>query len=301
MENKRAKPVWLRIRHRESPNHKIVEATLRRLNLNTVCSEACCPNQTECFSRKTATFMIMGTICTRNCRFCNVRFGEPLELDAEEPVNIAKAVKELGLGYVVITSVTRDDLPDGGAGDFAKVIAEVRRYSPNTLIEVLIPDFVGSKYSLKIVTDALPDVISHNVETVSELYQIARPQAVYQRSLNLLKNIKLLNPNIRTKSGFMVGLGETENQVYELFDDLYEACCEFLTIGQYLAPSKEHLPVFEYVEPCQFEKYELIAKQKGFEFVAAAPLVRSSFRAGEAFGEGDVHAYNHKRKNYHGK
>ena len=278
------KPEWLRVRYAENPNRDVVEEILRSLNLNTVCSEANCPNYAECFSRKTATFMIMGTNCTRNCRFCNVRSGPPDQPDQKEPENVAKAVKKLGLKYVVVTSVTRDDLSDGGAEHFAKVIGEIRRIAPETLIEVLIPDLMGSICALNMVTNAFPDVISHNMETVKSLYQNVRPQAEYKRSLDLLKNIKMLNPGIRSKSGIMVGLGETESQVYELFDDLLKAGCEFLTIGQYLAPSKDHIPVQEYVEPFQFEKYGSIARQKGFNFVASAPLVRSSFHAGESFG-----------------
>ena len=276
------KPEWLRIPYYDTTNRKAVEDILGRLNLNTVCSEACCPNYGECFSRKVATFMIMGTNCTRNCGFCNVRSEQPLQLNPEEPQNVAQAVKELGLKYVVVTSVTRDDLPDGGAEHFAKVIHEIRKSAPETVIEVLIPDFEGNIDALKTVTDASPDVISHNMETVKSLYLTVRPQAEYGQSLSLLKNIKLLNPKIRSKSGIMVGLGETKEQIFELFDDLREVDCEFLTIGQYLSPSKQHIPVKEYVEPAMFEEYGLIAKQKGFDYVASAPLVRSSFRADEA-------------------
>ena len=278
------KPEWLRIRHTQNSNREAVEELLRSLNLNTVCSEANCPNYVKCFSKKTATFMIMGTNCTRNCRFCNVNNDTPQHLNAEEPKNVARAVKELGLKYVVVTSVTRDDLPDGGAGHFVKVIHSIRQDAPDTLIEVLIPDFMGDINGLNAVTDAYPDVISHNVETVKSLYSKVRPQAGYRRSLDLIKNIKLLNPAIRSKSGIMVGLGETEDQVYELFSDLLEVNCDFLTIGQYLSPSKSHIPVGEYIEPVQFEKYGATAREMGFHFVASAPLVRSSFDAGEAFG-----------------
>jgi len=278
------KPEWLRVKHMDNPNLATVEEILTRLRLNTVCREADCPNYMECFSRKTATFMILGTNCTRDCRFCNVHNDLPEIPDPDEPIKIALAIKELELKYVVVTSVTRDDLPDGGAGHFAKVILEVRRASPETVIEVLIPDFKGNLDALKIVTDASPDVISHNMETVEPLYAAVRPQAGYARSLNLLKNIKLLNPNIHSKSGIMVGLGETKEDVHKLFDDLRENCCEFLTIGQYLAPSKQHIPVAEYIEPCLFEEYGETARQKGFEFVASAPFVRSSYNASEAFG-----------------
>jgi lipoic acid synthetase len=274
----------MRIRYKDTPNMEAVEQILENLNLNTVCREANCPNYMECFSRKTATFMILGTACTRDCRFCNVRHGEPLPPDPEEPQNVARAVKELGLQYVVITSVTRDDLPDGGAEHFAEVISAIKEYAPETAIEVLIPDFKGDLSALKTITDASPTVISHNMEAVKSLYSDVRPQAEYRRSLNVLKNIKELNPKIRSKSGIMVGLGETREQVYELFDDLREACCEFLTIGQYLAPTKEHLQVQEYIEPSAFEEYKTAATQKGFEFVASAPFVRSSYHAGEALG-----------------
>ena len=276
------KPDWLRVRYAGTSDLDVVEGLLRSLELNTVCREADCPNYRECFSRKTATFMIMGTNCTRNCRFCSVRYGIPEQLDPEEPQKVAQAVKLLELKYVVVTSVTRDDLPDGGAGHFAKTIEEIKLASPETAIEVLIPDFNGSLDALNTVVGAFPAVVSHNMETVKSLYEFVRPQACYNRSLNLLKNIKLLNPGIRSKSGLMVGLGENREQVYELFDDLREVGCEFLTIGQYLAPSSRHIPVIEYIEPSQFEEYGFIAKQKGFKFVASAPLVRSSYKAGEA-------------------
>jgi len=278
------KPEWLRVRYADTPNRKAVEKTLRSLNLNTVCAEANCPNYMECFSQKTATFLIMGTNCTRNCGFCNVRYEQPQQLNLEEPQNVAQAVKELGLKYVVVTSVTRDDLPDGGAEHFAKVIKAVQCASPETIIEVLIPDFKGDSAALKKVTDAFPAVISHNMETVKDLYADVRPQAEYRRSLDLIKSSTQLNPGIRSKSGIIVGLGETKEQVYGLLDDLRTVNCDFLTIGQYLAPSKQHLPVKEYITPAQFEEYGEAARQKGFAFVASAPLVRSSFRAGEAFG-----------------
>ena len=278
------KPDWLRVRHRDSPNRDFLEKILKDLNLNTVCREANCPNYMECFSEKTATFMILGTNCTRNCRFCNVRYDSPAWPDPKEPANIAAAVKELGLRYVVVTSVTRDDLPDGGAGHFAEVIRNLKNETPKTAVEVLIPDFGGSVDALKTVTDASPTVISHNMETVKSLYADVRPQAEYRRSLDLLGNIKKLDPNIKSKSGIMVGLGETKGQVYELFDDLRRVGCEFLTVGQYLAPSKEHFSVREYIEPSQFDEYAKVAKRKGFAFVASTPFTRSSHHAGEALG-----------------
>jgi len=278
------KPEWLRVRFAETPNREIVEQTLRRLNLNTVCREANCPNYSECFSRKTATFMIMGTNCTRSCRFCNVRNGKPQDLDPEEPKNIACAVKELGLKYVVITSVTRDDLPDGGAGHFSKVISEIKQASPGVAIETLVPDFMGNIRSVDTVAKASPTVISHNMETVKSLYSKVRPQAKYTRSLNVLQSVKQSNRRVHLKSGIMLGFGETKEQVYELFEDLRNVGCEFLTIGQYLAPSKNHFPVQEYVEPSRFKEYGAQAKAMGFDFVASAPLVRSSYNASEALG-----------------
>jgi len=276
------KPKWLRIPITKTPNQDAVEGILKNLNLNTVCNEAICPNRMECFSRKTATFMILGTHCTRNCGFCNVSHEKPQPIDLDEPEKIAQAIKELGMRYIVITSVTRDDLPDGGAAHFANVIRAIRKSSPDTAIEVLIPDFQGNIDALKIVTDASPDVISHNMETVKSLYQQVRPQAEYQRSLDLLQNIKKLNPEIRSKSGIMLGLGETQEQVHEIFDDLREIGCEFLTIGQYLNPSPEHLPIQEYIEPGKFDEYGETARKKGFLFVASAPFVRSSYQASEA-------------------
>ena len=276
------KPDWMRVSGMRNQNSEAVAGVLQALNLNIVCNEAACPNHMECFSRKTATFMILGTACTRNCRFCNVRNEPPKPIDIDEPKRIAQAVRELDMRYVVITSVTRDDLPDGGAAHFADVISSIRANSPTTAIEVLIPDFGGDIAALKTAADALPNVISHNMETVSKLYSAVRPQADYMRSLELLANIKKLNPAIHSKSGIMLGLGETEAQVYELFDDLRNVGCEFLTIGQYLAPTREHLPVFEYIEPYRFEEYGKIAREKGFSFVASAPLVRSSYHADEA-------------------
>jgi len=278
------KPQWLRVPRIADPNQEVMEGILRSLQLNTVCREANCPNCSECFSRKTATFMILGTHCTRDCRFCNVRHGQPEPISDNEPDNVAQAVKALGLQYVVITSVTRDDLPDGGAGHFAKTIRSIKRTVPDAAVEALIPDFKGDMDALQAVTDASPAVVSHNMETVKPLYGNVRPQAEYQRSLHVLMNIKRLNPLIRSKTGIMLGLGETWQQVLALFDDLREVGCEFLTIGQYLAPSREHIPVQEYIEPRRFEEYGAAAREKGFDFVASAPLVRSSYHAGEAFG-----------------
>jgi lipoic acid synthetase len=277
------KPEWLRKSRKSSAGQTEVEGLLKELGLNTVCKEARCPNYSECFAKKTATFMIMGTRCTRNCKFCNVTSARPLPLDADEPVRVALATKRLGLKYLVLTSVTRDDLEDGGAAHFARSIEEIRGKSPKTRIEVLVPDFQGSSDALKIVTDAAPDVISHNVETVPELYSKARKQANYQRSLKLLGRVKELNPNIRTKSGLMLGLGESESQIKQVFHDLRAQDCDFLSIGQYLAPTINHLPVASFITPDEFDYYGELARTYGFSYVASAPLVRSSFQAEEAF------------------
>lgn len=276
------KPDWLKITYRDTPNRKYVEKVLGSLSLNTVCSEANCPNYLECFNRKTATFMILGTNCTRNCRFCNVTQGKPDVVDINEPENLAKAVAELALKYVVITSVTRDDLIDGGAAHFAQVIKWIRKLNSNVDIEVLIPDLKGDMRSLKVISDSLPTVISHNVETVPRLYQSVRPQAVYRRSLKILKNINILNSTIHSKTGIMVGLGETREEMIEVFKDLREIRCEFLTIGQYLSPSKEHHPVVEYIHPDVFEEYKNIALEMGFSYVTSGSYVRSSYHAEEA-------------------
>jgi lipoic acid synthetase len=260
-----------------------IKKLLRRLNLHTVCEEANCPNIGDCFSRKTATFMIMGDVCTRNCPYCNVNHGKPNPLDPNEPENIATAVKKLGLKHVVITSVDRDDLSDGGASHFAEVIKKIRELNPNTTVEVLIPDFKGNLDALKIVVEANPDVINHNIETVKELYRKVRPQGNYERSLNIIKAVKKLNGNIVTKSGFMVGLGETKEQIIQLLIDLKESDCEVVTIGQYLQPSKNHLPVEKYYTEEEFKEFESIGYRIGFKEVFSGILVRSSFHAGEVF------------------
>lgn len=244
------KPEWLNINAGNAAANAEVTLMLRSLGLNTVCEEADCPNMNECFSRKTATFMILGSNCTRNCTFCSVRKGLPDRLDPEEPSRIASAVHKLGLKYVVVTSVTRDDLPDGGAGHFAAVIEAVRRVPAK--IEVLIPDFQGDAAALQMVIDARPDVLNHNVETVPRLYPQVRPMADYRRSLELLRRAGKADPSMRKKSGIMLGLGETEDEVTEVFRDLLECGCSSLTIGQYLAPSHNHHPVVEYVEPAVF-------------------------------------------------
>ncbi|MDR0876055.1 MAG: lipoyl synthase [Clostridiales Family XIII bacterium] len=276
-----ALPSWLKQTYRPSDKMKSVETLLHDLELNTVCREASCPNYSECFNCGTATIMILGANCTRNCAFCGVTNSGPEPLSPEEPYRVGEAVSRLGLDYIVVTSVTRDDLPDGGAAHFAETIRRIRAQSPRTKIEVLIPDFQGDPDALAAVIDAAPDVISHNMETVRELYPRVRPQADYQRSLDLIANVSAAE-GIHSKSGFMVGVGETREQITELFDDLRGAGCEFLTIGQYMRPSKQNLEVAEYVTPEAFEELGEIARAKGFSFVASAPFVRSSYHAGEA-------------------
>ena len=276
------KPEWLRVKFHGEKSRTEVEELMRKLNLHTVCEEANCPNLGECFSRKTATFMILGRNCTRNCTFCNVQKDLPQPVDPEEPVRVAQAVKELDLRHVVITSVTRDDLPDGGAGCFADVIKEIRKSSGEVVIEVLIPDFKGDAGALEKVVRARPEIINHNIETIPRLYPEVRPMADYGRSLKLLENVKHMDAGMLTKSGIMVGLGEKEEEVLEVFMDLRKADCDLLTIGQYLAPSRKHHPVIEYVHPDTFEKYRAYALKAGFRYVASAPLVRSSYLAEQA-------------------
>lgn len=273
------KPEWLKIKLHGEKNRTDVEEILKRLSLNTVCKEANCPNRVECYGRKTATFMILGKYCTRNCTFCVVQKNIPEPVDPEEPSNVARAVSELNLEHVVITSVTRDDLSDNGSRHFAKVTEEIKKLSPNVVIELLIPDFQGSYEALSTVVNVKPHIINHNIETVPRLYPEVRPMAIYERSLELLKNAKLIDKNILTKSGIMVGLGENKKELISVFKDLREVDCDFLTIGQYIAPSKQHHPVVEYIHPNTFEEYRILATQAGFKHVASAPLVRSSYHA----------------------
>ncbi len=261
-------------------NLNYVQKILSEYHLNTVCEAANCPNRMECFSSKTATFMILGSRCTRNCTFCDVFSGQPDMVDPDEPDHVAQAVKALGLKYVVVTSVTRDDLPDGGAEHFARVIEAIKKSTPDALVEVLIPDFKGDPDALRTVIDAKPVIINHNIETVPRLYGEVRPQAVYERSLELIKRVKDFS-GLYSKSGIMVGLGETYDEVIESLHDLREADCDFLTIGQYLAPSKDHHPVVEYIHPDIFKKYKEEALKMGFKEVASGPLVRSSYKAHE--------------------
>lgn len=278
-----AKPDWLRKRLPVGADVQAMEGNLELNRLHTICQEACCPNQGECFSKGVATFLILGKVCTRNCRFCAVDSGTPEALDAGEPLRLAAEVKRLGLRFVVITSVTRDDLADGGAGHFARVIEVMRRECPDVGIEVLIPDFQGSSASLRTVVDAAPEVLNHNVETVPRLYPSVRPQADYRRSMALLREAKALNPSLTTKSGLMVGLGETREEVLEVMVDLRSASCDVITIGQYLSPSPTHHPVVEYVKPEIFEKYRRDALRLGFLDAASSPFVRSSYMAEKYF------------------
>ena len=280
MEIKR-KPDWLRIDLNKGRSLNYVKEILSRFSLNTVCEEANCPNRMECFSKKTATFMILGSQCTRNCRFCNVTHGTPQPVDPEEPDKVAKAAAELELKHVVVTSVTRDDLPDGGARHFSRVIKAIKSLSSDTVVEVLIPDFRGSFAALETVVKAKPEVLNHNIETVPRLYPEVRPAAIYERSLELLSRVKSIDGSMLTKSGIMVGLGEKEEEVLRVFNDLRSAGCDFLTIGQYLAPSTGHYPVAEYISPEIFKMYKEKALSLGFSFVASAPLVRSSYNAAE--------------------
>lgn len=273
------KPEWLKIKFQDPTHINKVERLLKGFSLHTVCEEATCPNRMECFNKGTATFMILGSVCTRNCRFCDVIKGKPEIVDPLESENLAKATKELKLRHVVITSVTRDDLPDGGADQFVKCIEKVREYNKGTSIEVLIPDLRGSEEALAKIVTAAPEIINHNVETVPSLYKDVRPMADYQQSLKVLVDVKKMNPKIFTKSGIMVGLGEKEEEVVRLFADLREVGCDFLTVGQYLQPSKKHHSVIEYIHPDIFKDYEKVAYELGFKHVASGPFVRSSYNA----------------------
>ncbi|SFZ82129.1 lipoic acid synthetase [Devosia enhydra] len=277
------KPDWIRVRAPGSPVYRETQKIVRENNLVTVCEEAGCPNIGECWSKKHATMMIMGEVCTRACAFCNVRTGLPLPLDPNEPENVAKAVDTLGLEHVVITSVDRDDLPDGGARHFADVILAIRARTPRTTIEILTPDFLRKDGALEIVVAAKPDVFNHNLETVPSKYLKVRPGARYFHSIRLLQKVKELDPTMFTKSGIMVGLGEERNEVLQLMDDLRSADVDFLTIGQYLQPTRKHHPVLRFVTPDEFKSYATIAKTKGFHLVSASPLTRSSHHAGEDF------------------
>ena len=274
------KPEWIRIRHTNSIKVNELKKTLRSQNLFTVCEEAQCPNLSECFNHGTATFMIMGQICTRRCPFCDVAHGRPNPLDINEPQHLAKTISKMSLRYVVITSVDRDDLRDGGASHFKACIDEIRQKTPSVKIEILTPDFRGRvKKALDIFHDCPPDVFNHNLETVPSLYPKVRPGSDYQQSLELLNNFKEKHPHVKTKSGLMLGVGETQKQVINVLKDLRSHKVDMLTLGQYLQPSRHHLAVEEYITPNQFEEYKTIAKKLGFSQVASGPMVRSSYHA----------------------
>lgn len=278
-----AKPDWIRVKAPVSEEYHKTRNLMRGLKLNTVCEEAACPNIGECWAKKHATFMILGSVCTRACAFCNVATGRPDLLDPHEPENVGKAVAELGLAHVVVTSVDRDDLEDGGAEHFAATIRAIRAASPHTTIEILTPDFLRKEKYIARVVDARPDVYNHNLETVPRLYTSVRPGARYFNSLRLLDSIKKQDPSIFTKSGIMVGLGEQKEEIYQVMDDLRSANVDFLTIGQYLQPTPKHHPVLNFVTPDEFKALEKMAYGKGFLMVSASPLTRSSYHADSDF------------------
>jgi lipoyl synthase len=277
------KPDWLRVKAPVSAEYNETRLLMRRLKLNTVCEEAACPNIGECWKQKHATVMILGSVCTRACAFCNVATGRPDQLDPHEPEHVGEAVAELGLAHVVVTSVDRDDLEDGGADQFARVIRAIRERAPGTTIEVLTPDFLRKPGAIETVVTARPDVYNHNLETVPRLYRPVRPGARYFHSLRLLQQVKELNPSMFTKSGIMVGLGETREEVLQVMDDMRAADIDFLTIGQYLQPTPRHHPVDRFVTPAEFGEYKKLAQGKGFLMVSASPLTRSSYHAGDDF------------------
>ncbi len=279
------KPEWIRSKLSNSKEFFLTKTIVNQNNLVTVCQEANCPNITECWSKRHATFMIMGDTCTRACGFCDVKTGKPGKLDELEPVKISQAVKKLNLKHVVITSVDRDDLKDGGSNHFSKVINQTRKTNPNTTIEVLTPDFLRKGDAYKKVLEANPDVFNHNIETVPSLYLKVRPGSRYFASLELLKNAKKMNKNVFTKSGIMVGLGENKDEILQVMDDLKAAEVDFLTIGQYLQPSVKHFPLIRYYTPKEFDELGNIAKAKGFLLVSSSPLTRSSYHADEDFAK----------------
>ena len=277
------KPSWIKVKINDSTIYSETKKIIKEKGLVTVCEEANCPNISECWSKKHATFMILGDTCTRACAFCNVKTGIPAEVDLSEPEKIANSVKELGLSHVVITSVDRDDLDDGGASHFANVVKAIKLTNPYTTVEILTPDFLRKKDSYKIVVNSNPDVFNHNLETVPSLYLKVRPGSRYFQSLNLLANVKLNNSKIFTKSGLMVGMGENKDELCQVMDDLRCADVDFLTIGQYLQPTPRHYPIKRFVTPEEFKVFEEIAYSKGFLMVSSSPLTRSSYHAGEDF------------------
>ena len=277
------KPNWIRVRLTNSAIYSDTKKIVKNNNLHTVCEEAGCPNISECWSKKHATFMIMGDTCTRACAFCNVKTGIPNSLDQNEPLRVAKATKDLSLSHVVITSVDRDDLPDGGAEHFVKTIIEIKKKNPKTTIEILTPDFLRKGDVYKKVVDAEPDVFNHNIETVPSNYTKVRPGSRYFQSVNLLKEVKKYNDKIFTKSGLMLGLGEREEELFQVMDDLRCAGVDFLTLGQYLQPTEKHYPIKKFIPPEDFEKFKKIAYSKGFLQVSSSPMTRSSYHAGDDF------------------
>ncbi len=277
------KPPWIRVKAPGSKAYVETRNLMRRLKLNTVCEEAACPNIGECWSQKHATVMILGSVCTRACAFCNVATGKPDLLDPHEPENVARAVAEMGLNHIVITSVDRDDLPDGGADHFVRCIEEIHARAPETTVEVLTPDFLRKEGAIERVVAAKPDVFNHNLETVPSLYTRIRPGARYFHSLRLLDQVKKMDASIFTKSGIMVGFGESKDEVLQVMDDLRSADVDFLTIGQYLRPTPHHAPVVEYVTPEAFDEYRRLALAKGFLMVSSSPLTRSSYHADTDF------------------
>lgn len=273
------KPEWIRVKMQGGTSTNKVNSLISDLSLNTVCDGANCPNRMECYERGTATFMILGRNCTRNCTFCNVTEGRPDEVNLEEPENVAKAVEKLNLKHAVITSVTRDDLVDQGANQFANIVKEIRKTTPKVSIELLIPDMQGNQDLIDIIIDTEPDILNHNVETVPDLYDKVRPMAIFERSIGVLDYVKRKKPHMKTKSGIMLGLGETREQVLDVLKRLREVDCDMLTLGQYLQPSTSHIDVVEYITPEEFDEYKEIALDMGFKRVASGPLVRSSYYA----------------------
>ncbi len=280
-KNPRRRPPWIRVRAPMGETYQNVRDLMRSKDLHTVCEEAQCPNIGECWGRGTATFLMMGDTCTRSCGFCDIKTGRPNPLDWAEPNRIAQSVRAMNLRHVVITSVNRDDRPDGGAPIFAMVIRRIRQLQPGCSVEVLIPDFKGSETALKIVMDAQPEILNHNVETVKRLFKAVQPQDSYEWAIDTLRNAKQMDPLVLTKSGIMVGLGETVDEVVETMQDLVDVGVDILTIGQYLQPSKKHLPIERYYTPEEFEEFKRIGLEMGFKWVESAPLVRSSYHADE--------------------
>ncbi len=273
------RPPWLKVRAPGGETYSWLYEMMRSKRLHTVCEEALCPNIAECWNAGTATFMILGDTCTRSCGFCAIKTGKPLELDPQEPRHVAEAVQAMGVRHAVVTSVNRDELPDGGAAMFAQTIREIRQLNPGVTVEVLIPDFQGKKSSLQIVIDARPDILNHNIETVPRLYKMVRPQARYHWSLFVLEESK--RQGLRTKTGLMLGLGETPQEVLDVMQDLRDIGVDILTLGQYLQPTKNHLPIDRYVSPEEFQWYRTVGLEMGFQYVESGPLVRSSYHAAE--------------------